>query len=79
MARGVMRLPLLTLGVFSIFSGYFRALGNFGFDAAAFPVLVGSFVELDFDEEEEFGKVGSRPAFDGLRQSFWNHCQSFTS
>lgn len=74
-----MRLPFETLGVLSCFSLNFRTAGDFGFDAAAFAVLVGAFVELDFDEEEEFGKVGSRPAFDGLRQSFWNHCQSFTS
>jgi hypothetical protein len=74
-----MRLPLLTLGVLSCFSRCFAPLGNFGFDAAAFCVVLGTLVELDFDEEKEFCKVGGGPAFDGLRQSFWNHCSSFTS
>jgi hypothetical protein len=48
-------------------------------DAATFGMVGGSLVELDFDEEEEFCEVGSWPAFDGLRQSFWNHWNIFTS
>ena len=79
MAFGVMRLPFVTLGEFSIFSGYFFALGDFGLDAAAFGVVRGSLVELELNEEEEFREVGSGPAFDGLRQSFWNHESKFTS
>ena len=74
-----MRRPAETLGVLSCFSRCFAPLGNFGFDAAAFGVVLGTFVELDFDEEEEFCEVGGGPAFDGLRQSFWNHWNSFTS
>jgi hypothetical protein len=42
-------------------------------------VVLGTLVELDFDEEKEFCKVGGGPAFDGLRQSFWNHWNIFTS
>jgi hypothetical protein len=79
MACGLMRLPAETFGVLSSFSLNLAALGNFGFDAAAFGVVLGTLVELDFDEEKEFCEVGSRPAFDGLRQSFWNHWNSFTS
>jgi hypothetical protein len=74
----LIRLPADTFGVLSSFSRCFAPLGNFGFDAAAFGVVLGSLVELDFDEEKEFCEVGSRPALDGLRQSFWNHCSSFT-
>ncbi len=74
-----MRLPADTLGVLSCFSLNLAAFGDFGLDAAAFGVVGGSLVELDFDEEEEFCEVGSRPAFNGRSQSFWNHCQSFTS
>ena len=79
MACGVMRLPAETFGLFSIFSLNLGPLGNFGLDAAAFGVVGGSLVELDFDEEEEFCEVGSRPAFDGRSQSFWNHWNKFTS
>jgi hypothetical protein len=78
MAFGLMRRPADTFGVLSCFSRCFAPLGNFGFDAAAFGVVLGTLVELDFDEEEEFCEVGSRPAFDGRSQSFWNHCSSFT-
>ncbi len=74
-----MRRPAETLGVLSSFSLNLAALGDFGLDAAAFGMVGGSLVELDFDEEEEFCEVGSRPAFDGLRQSFWNHKRIFTS
>jgi len=79
MAFGVMRRPAETLGVLSCFSRCFTPLGNFGFNAAALGVVLGALVELDFDEEEEFCEVGSRPAFDGRSQSFWNHWNSFTS
>jgi hypothetical protein len=78
MAFGVMRLPADTFGVLSCFSRCFAPLGNFGFDAAAFSVVDGAIVELDFDEEEEFCEVGGRPAFDGRSQSFWNHWKIFT-
>jgi hypothetical protein len=78
MACGLMRLPADTFGVLSSFSLNLAALGDFGFDAAAFGVVLGTLVELDFDEEKEFCEVGGGPAFDGLRQSFWNHCSSFT-
>ena len=79
MACGVIRLPADTLGVLSCFSLNLGPLGDFGLDAATFSVVGGSFVELDFDEEEEFCEVGSRPAFDGRSQSFWNHWNKFTS
>jgi hypothetical protein len=73
MAFGVIRLPADTLGVLSCFSLNLGPLGNFGFDAATFGVVLGAVIKLDFDEEEEFCEVGSRPFFDGLRQSFRNH------
>jgi len=79
MAFGVMRRPAETLGVLSCFSLNLAALGNFGLDAAAFGMVGGSLVELDFDEEEEFCEVGSRPPLDGRSQSFWNHKRIFTS
>jgi hypothetical protein len=78
MACGLIRLPADTFGVLSSFSLNLAALGNFGLDAATFGMVGGSLVELDFDEEKEFCEVGSRPAFDGRSQSFWNHCSSFT-
>ena len=78
MACGRIVRPLLTFGLFSCRSLNFRAFGDFGFDAAAFGVVRRSLVELDFDEEEEFGEVGSRPTGDGLCQSARNHCQTFT-
>ena len=52
MARGVMRLPLVTFGLFSIFSGYFLALGDFGFDSPTLSVVGGTLVQLAFDQEE---------------------------
>ena len=79
MACGLMRRPADTLGVLSCFSLNLGPLGDFGLDAAAFGVVGGSLVELDFDEEKEFCEVGSRPAFDGRSQSFWNHWNKFTS
>ena len=79
MAFGVMRRPAETFGVLSCFSLNLAALGDFGLDAAAFGVVGGSLVELDFDEEKEFCEVGSRPAFDGRSQSFRNHWNKFTS
>jgi hypothetical protein len=78
MACGLILRPFVTFGLFSIFSGYCLALGDFGLDAAAFGVVRGSLVELELNEEEEFCEVGGRPAFDGLRQSFWNHEKKFT-
>ncbi len=74
-----MRRPADTLGVLSSFSLNLAALGDFGLDAATFGVVLGTLVELDFNEEKEFCEVGSRPAFNGLRQSFWNHWNIFTS
>ena len=79
MACGLMRRPAETFGVLSCFSLNLAALGDFGLDAAAFGVVGGSLVELDFDQEEEFCEVGGRPAFDGRSQSFWNHWNKFTS
>ena len=79
MAFGVMRRPADTFGVLSCFSLNLAALGDFGLDAATFGVVLGTLVELDFNEEKEFCEVGSRPAFNGLRQSFWNHWNIFTS
>jgi hypothetical protein len=79
MACGLMRLPADTFGALSSFSLNLAALGDFGLDAATFGVVLGTFVELDFDEEEEFCEVGSRPALDGRSQSFWNHWNIFTS
>jgi hypothetical protein len=68
MAFGVMRLPFVTLGEFSIFSGYFLALGDFGFDAAAFAVVFGAGVEFFVDEAEELGEVGRGPTLDALKK-----------
>ena len=79
MACGLIRRPAETLGVLSCFSLNFAPLGNFGFNAAAFGVVDGTLVQLSFDQEEKLCEVGGGPAFDGLRQSFWNHCSSFTS
>jgi hypothetical protein len=67
MACGLMRLPLLTLGVFSIFSGYFLALG----------LMLGASVEDFFDGEEEFGEVAGRPAGEAPNKRF-NHWMKFT-
>ena len=78
MACGLMRLPDETFGVLRSFSLNLAALGNFGLDAATFGMVGGSLVELDFDEEEEFCEVGSRPPLDGRSQSFWNHKRIFT-
>ncbi len=78
MAFGVMRRPADTFGVLSCFSLNLAALGDFGLDAATFGMVGGSLVELDFDQEEEFCEVGSRPPLDGRSQSFWNHKRIFT-
>ena len=78
MAFGLILRPFVTFGLFSIFSGYFLAPSDFGLYAAAFGVVRCSLVELELNEEEEFCEVGGRPAFDGLRQSFWNHESKFT-
>lgn len=45
MARGVMRLPCETFGLFSILSGYFFALGRFAFG-------FGAAVDFGMDEAE---------------------------
>jgi hypothetical protein len=63
-----MRLPLLTLGVFSIFSGYFFALG----------LVLGAFVEDALDGKDDFGKVRAGPAGETRNKAF-NHCSGFTS
>ena len=39
--------------------------------------LLGAGVEFLGNEAEEFTEVGAGPAFDGLRQSFWNHENMF--
>jgi hypothetical protein len=62
-----MRLPLLTLGVFSIFSGYFLALS----------LMLGAGVEDFFDGKEEFGKVAAGPFCEPPNKAF-NHEKSFT-
>ena len=62
MACGLIRLPLLTLGVFSIFSGYFLALG----------LMLGAGIEDAFDGEEEFCEVAGRPAGETRNKAF-NH------
>jgi hypothetical protein len=68
MAFGVMRLPFVTFGELSILSGYFLALGDFGFDAAAFAVMLGAGVDLAVDEGKEFCKVGCGPALDAAKE-----------
>jgi hypothetical protein len=67
MAFGVIRLPLLTLGVFSIFSGYFLAL----------RLMLGAGVEDFFDGKEEFGEVGAGPFCETPNKRF-NHWMKFT-
>jgi hypothetical protein len=63
----VIRLPLLTLGVFSILAGYFLALS----------LVLGATVEDALDGEEEFGEVGTGP-FCETRNKAFNHEKSFT-
>jgi hypothetical protein len=62
MACGLMRLPLLTFGVLSIFSGYFLA----------FNCVLGATVEDALDCEEELGEVAGRPAGKPANKRF-NH------
>ena len=80
MALGVMRLPFVTFGLFSILSGYFFALFGFAVDT-----VVGC--------GEDFGKVGEvepfdegkgdgaevclRPRLNAANETF-NHCSQFT-
>ena len=78
MACGLMRLPADTFGVLSCFSLNLGPLGDFGLDPAAFGVVDGSLIKLDFDEEEEFCEVGGGPLFDGRSQEHWNHFSKFT-
>ena len=54
--------------MFSCFSGYFRALGDFGFDPAAFAVMFGAGVDFAVDEGEELGEVGGRPTLDPVKE-----------
>ena len=68
MAFGLIRLPLLTLGVFSIFSGYFLAL----------RLMLGACVEDFFDGEKEFGEVAAGPFCEAPNKAL-NHWNSFTS
>ena len=76
-ACGTMRLPLLTLGLFSCRSLNLRALGDFGFDAAALLVVRCAFVEDAFDGDEKFGEVCRGP-FRKAPNKRLNHCQTFT-
>jgi hypothetical protein len=57
-----MRLPVETFGLFSIFSGYFLALG----------LVLGASVEDFFDGEKEFGKVAAGPFCEPPNKRF-NH------
>jgi hypothetical protein len=66
-AFGLIRLPLLTLGVFSIFSGYFLGLG----------LMLDATVEDALDGKEEFGEVGTGPFCEARNKAF-NHAKSFT-
>jgi len=68
MAFGLILRPFVTFGLFSIFSGYFVALGDFCLDAAAFAVVFGAGVEFFVDEAEELGEVGRRPTFDAIKE-----------
>jgi hypothetical protein len=63
----LIRLPLLTLGVFSIFSGYFFALG----------LMLGAGVEDFFDGKKEFGEVAAGPFCEPPNKRF-NHWMKFT-
>ena len=63
-----MRFPFVTFGLFSIFSGYFLALGKFGFDAATLAMVFGAVVDFAVDEGEELGEVGGGPTFDALKK-----------
>ena len=65
---GLMRRPDETLGLFSIFSGYFLALS----------LMLGAGVEDFFDGEEEFGEVAAGPFCEPPNKRF-NHWISFTS
>jgi hypothetical protein len=80
MAFGVIRLPCVTFGLFSNFSGYFLALFGFAVDAV-------------MGRCEDFGKVGEiepldegkgngaevclRPRLNAANETF-NHCSKFT-
>ena len=56
------------MGELSILSGYFLALGDFCFDAAALAVMFGAVVDFSVDEGEELGEVGGGPTFDALKK-----------
>jgi hypothetical protein len=68
MARGVMRFPFVTFGLFSNFVGYCLALGDLCFDAAAFAVVFGAVVDFSVDKGEELGEVGGGPTFDPIKE-----------
>jgi hypothetical protein len=57
-----MSLPLLTFGLFSIFSGYFLALS----------LVLGALAEDALNGDDDFGKVGGRPAGETPNKRF-NH------
>jgi hypothetical protein len=62
-----MRLPLLTLGVFSIFSGYFLAVS----------LMLGAIVENALDGKKEFSEVAAGPFCEPPNKAF-NHEKIFT-
>jgi hypothetical protein len=64
MACGLMRLPLLTLGVLSCFS---RNLGPLGLG-----LMLGAGIENFFDGKKEFGKVAAGPFCEAPNKRF-NH------
>jgi len=68
MARGVIRRPVETFGLFSIFSGYFLALG----------LMLGAIVEDALDGDDDFSEVGGGPAGEPANKRF-NHWMKFTS
>jgi hypothetical protein len=68
MACGLIRRPVETFELFSIFSGYFLALS----------LVLGAGIEDAFNGEKEFGKVGGRPSGEARNKAF-NHCSGFTS
>ena len=81
MAFGVIRLPFETLGVFSIFSGYFFAFFGLAVDALVGGGedfgKVGEVESLD-EGKRDSAEVGLRPRLNAANEAF-NHCQSFTS
>ena len=70
-----------TLGVFNSFSLNFRALGDGFFDAAAFAVVLGAFVDFVVDKGEQLGEVCRGPTTDAPkeRMNSRHFCSQFTS